>query len=167
MVTRHKQTCVQSERLMVDKWRKTHFVPIKSDKNVTYTKKTILTISKLRTLLQWTSQTLRTKNYTSFGVFLSFFVLFFFLFFKLNNVHPNNINTHHKPTSDRGQMNMCFEISGLQGGKIQISIKFTVRCLTYRSVNGHRGTTSETNKKKKNHRSTNPSPTREVKSWHL
>lgn len=49
---------------------------------------------------------------------LHFLWCFFVFFLKTeNNVHPNNINTHHKPTSDRGQMNMCFEISGLQGEK--------------------------------------------------
>lgn len=49
----------------IKKTQNTHLVPIKSDKSVTFHVHKILESS----ILQWTSQTLRTKNYTSFGVF--------------------------------------------------------------------------------------------------
>lgn len=60
------------------------------------------------------SQTLRMKNYTSFGVSLSQ-SSFFFFFRTENNVHPNNIDTVQEPTSDRGQMDLCFEVNGMEG----------------------------------------------------
>lgn len=93
--------------------KKTHFVPITSDKSVTFhIHKKIFESSNWGLYCNGVESNIKNEELH----FLWCFSLSLFFFFRTgNNVHPNNIDTVQEPTSDRGLMNLCFEVNGMEG----------------------------------------------------